>query len=82
MASRFVDTANTQQVDGRAVVATYTLTTLKPGTVEFSLSVTNLFDKGYIDTINTNYYQQTSTTNAALYPGAPRTVFGHIGVRF
>jgi len=85
MSSRFVDTANTQQVGGRAVVdltATYTLTTLKPGTVEFSVSVTNLFDKGYIDTINTNYYQQTSTTNAALYPGAPRTVFGHVGVRF
>lgn len=53
-----------------------------PGTVDLSISVINVFDKKDIDMINASYFAQTSTSTAAFYPGAPRTVIGKVGFRF
>ncbi|WP_067733037.1 TonB-dependent receptor [Novosphingobium naphthalenivorans] len=85
MSKRYADTAHEQPIAGRVTLdlnAGYTIRTLKPGTVDLSISVINVFDKKYIDMINASYFAQTSTSTAAFYPGAPRTVIGKVGFRF
>lgn len=51
-------------------------------TLDLSISVINVFDKKDIDMINASCFAQTSTSTAAFYPGAQRTVIGKVGFCF
>ncbi|CAN5270357.1 TonB-dependent receptor [soil metagenome] len=85
MSDRYADTAHQQRIPGRVtldVTTGYTIKTADRGSIDLSVSVTNVFDRKYIDFINSSYFAQTSTTNAAFYPAPPRTVIAHVGFRF
>jgi iron complex outermembrane receptor protein len=80
---RFGDAARTQPIPGYAV-ADLNLAferKLSWGALQASLSVTNIFDKGYIGFINNGYYQQSSATGAIYYPGAPRTIWAKLSFK-
>jgi len=81
--SRYGDAAHTQPI------GSYTTVDLNFGyehkfdwgILNASLSVTNLFDTAYIGFINNSYYQNSLTSNAIYFPGAPRTILGKLAIK-
>jgi len=87
LSSRYGDVLNNEEIGSSTIVdfdVSYEITkVLDAKSVEFRVTVTNLFDSEYISAINTADDALAATNTAATYQtGAPLGIYGNITVKF